>query len=236
MTWEEQSRPLQEIMECFARIKKDVFFVQIGACDGIVEDIMYDLVVRYDWTGILVEPVKYLFDRLKANYQRHQGLIFRNVAISNENGFRNLFYMRENKDGLPLWHDQIGSFFPEVIWKHQHEIPDFSKYLVQEEVECVTLQTLLDQHNVSKVDVFHIDTEGFDFSIIKQIDLDKFKPSIIKYEHKHLIESDQWDSWRYLEKHGYFVFHNYMDSMALIRNFADQDLMNKIEKSPLFFV
>jgi FkbM family methyltransferase len=236
MTWEEQSRPLQEIMECFARIKKDVFFVQIGCCDGVVEDIMHDLIIKYDWSGILIEPVKYLFDRLKSNYDGCSNLIFRNVAISDKDGFRDFLYVRNNNDGLPFWYDQIGSFFPEVVWKHGIEIQNLSDYLVQEKVECVTLKTLLEQHDVRQIDVMHIDTEGFDFSIIKQIDFEKFKPSIIKYEHKHLIEIDQWDSWNYLKEKGYFVFHNYMDSMAFIGNFVDPTIIEKIKHSSLFFL
>jgi len=236
MTWEKQSRPLQEVIECFARIKKDVFFIQVGCCDGVVEDIMHDLIIRYGWSGILIEPVKYLFEQLEANYQGHPNLSIRNVAIANEDGFKDFWYIRENNNGLPFWYNQVGSFFPEVIWKHAGEIPDLKNYLIQEKVECITLDALIRQHNIKQIDVIHIDTEGFDFSIIKQIDFESFKPSIIKYEHKHLIESDQWDSWSYLRSKGYVVFHNYIDSMAFTGDFVDQRIIEEIRQSSLFFM
>ena len=34
----------------------DVFFIQIGAFDGIHDDPLFKLVRRFGWPGILVEP------------------------------------------------------------------------------------------------------------------------------------------------------------------------------------
>ena len=236
MTWAEQSYPFQKIIECFARIKKDAFFIQIGCCDGVVEDIMHNLIIKNNWSGILLEPVKYLFEQLKVNYQKQLNLIVCNVAISNEDGFKDFWYLRENTDGLPFWYNQVGSFFPEVILKHVGEIPNLKDYLVQEKVKCITFNTLIRQHSIKQIDIMHIDTEGFDFSIIKQIDFENFKPSIIKYEHQHLIESDQWESRNYLRSKGYFVIHNYIDSIAFTGNFVDQEIIEQIQQSPLFII
>lgn len=236
MTWLEQSQPFQEIIECFSKVSKDVYFIQIGCCDGVVEDIMHDLIVKNRWTGILIEPVKYLFEKLKANYQGYPNVIFRNVAISSENGVRDFWYIRDNNEGLPFWYDQIGSFFPEVVLKHISEIPNLREYLVKEKVDCITLETLIQQHHIKKIDIIHIDVEGYDFGILKQIDFEKFCPSIVVYEHKHLIESDQKDSWNYLRSKGYQVIYNYMDTIAFIGDFVDSIIIEKLKASHLFFM
>lgn len=84
---------IHEILESFSKATKQVNFIQIGCCDGVTGDPLHDLILKNQWSGILIEPVQYLFERLKANYQECNNLIFCNVAISNEDGFRDLWYL-----------------------------------------------------------------------------------------------------------------------------------------------
>ncbi len=44
----------------------------------------------------------------------------------------------------------------------------------------------MNKHNVQEIDILHIDTEGFDYNVLSQIDFIKHKPYIILYENKHL--------------------------------------------------
>lgn len=44
------------------------FFRQIGANDGVLGDPLHDSVLRHKLTGLLVEPLPNLCERLKANY------------------------------------------------------------------------------------------------------------------------------------------------------------------------
>src|SRR5665213_3125000 len=59
----------------------DFFFVQIGAFDGLSQDPLHDLIVRYDWAGILVEPQDRYFQTLRATYANRPRLTLRNVAV-----------------------------------------------------------------------------------------------------------------------------------------------------------
>ena len=60
---------LDKIMIDYNKKHKDFFFVQIGANDGFKADPIYLYVRKYGWKGILVEPVSYIFEKLKENYK-----------------------------------------------------------------------------------------------------------------------------------------------------------------------
>jgi len=74
------------IVDIYTNKQKGFFFVEIGAHDGISGDPIHRHIIKYKWKGILIEPVKYLFDKLVAYYKRQNNLIFENVAIGDKNG------------------------------------------------------------------------------------------------------------------------------------------------------
>ena len=50
-----------------------------------------------------------------------------------------------------------------------------------------------------------IDTEGYDLEILRQLDLIRFKPDLIVYEHKHLNELERTIAADLLIANGYSV-------------------------------
>ncbi|OGK32270.1 hypothetical protein A3F57_03775 [Candidatus Roizmanbacteria bacterium RIFCSPHIGHO2_12_FULL_36_11] len=181
------------------------FFIQIGSNDGR-GDIIYRYVkqYKYHWNGILIEPVRYIFKRLKKTYKSFSGLAFENVAIDNKDGYRTFYWIEKNSEpGNPFWYDQLGTFKKEVIQKHRNEIPNFDKYLIKERVKCLSFSKLLNKHSVYKIDFLCIDTEGYDYELIKLIPFDTLEPKMILYEHKHLSLSDNKQCEKLLEKHGF---------------------------------
>ena len=68
------------------------FFVQIGACDGVFVDPIHRFIIKHRWRGVLVEPVPYLFNLLMQNYEGYN-LIFENVAISDKEEIKPLYYV-----------------------------------------------------------------------------------------------------------------------------------------------
>ena len=53
------------IAETLSRDQKNVFFVQVGANDGVQSDPINHFVSEYGWRGILVEPQPAIFKKLK---------------------------------------------------------------------------------------------------------------------------------------------------------------------------
>lgn len=182
--------PIHKLVDALSRTRKNIFFLQIGSNDGVTGDPIHFFVTRDKWAGILVEPVGYVFDRLVENYRGHDNLIFENLAVSDKKEKKDFWYLKNTEDELPIHYDQIGSFFRPLVMKHRKSIPNIEKFIVKKQIDCLPLSEIIGKHNVRKVDLIHIDTEGYDCEVIKQIDFDRFDPVILIFEHKHLREDD----------------------------------------------
>ncbi len=183
------ARRVQKVL----RKKKNLFVLQIGSNDGKSDDPIFSILQRQDsWRALLVEPVPYLFERLKQNYARNNRVQFANVAVA-EKSTTSVFYYLDGSaklslPALPIWSDQLGSFDKKHITKHLGAVVEpFIKSL---EIPAVSLSTLLEQHAVSRIDVLHIDTEGYDWKILQQLNLKRFRPKVILFEYKHLQENE----------------------------------------------
>jgi FkbM family methyltransferase len=203
----------------------DFSFVQIGAYDGLTNDPIYPFVKHYHWKGILIEPQWEAYQRLKENYRDQKHLIFLNIAIAEQDGFQDFYRIRDGVSGLPDWSKQIASFRLDVITKHKDGVPEYGitetipniEDLIEvERVKCITFNSLLDRYRLQQIDLLLIDTEGYDYNIIKGIDFKRIKPSIIYYEHMHLSKEDREECAQYLKKIGYEVIVDYADTIALI--------------------
>ena len=194
--------------------QKDVFFIQVGAHDGKSNDSVYPFAREIGWNGILIEPVPYLFDRLVENYRGTSGIAFENAALAEHNGRKCFYRLRETADALPFWYDKIGSLNLEIVLRHRSVIPNIDDYLVQEEVECLTFNSLVARHKVDKIDLIFIDTEGYDLNILKMIDLSRFRPKLIIYEQELLSPSDKVTAHRLLRSYGYVVHPIGMNNAA----------------------
>ena len=187
--FKKQRIKFHRIIEKQSKIK-DFFFIQIGSNDGKLGDPIHDYIIKYNWSGILIEPIKYIYNKLLRTYEKQKNLTIENVAISDKNEIRTFYRLKENKNGLPIWYEQLGTFFLEILLSHKKQIHNIEDYLITEEVNCVTFNELVRKHNVRKIDLLHIDTEGYDDEIIKSIDFTKIRPNIILYENKHLKNED----------------------------------------------
>ena len=201
---------------------KGFFFVQIGAHDGAWPDPLFDFVKEFHLPGILVEPQRDTFNSLLQNYSDSDNLVFENVAISHKEEKRKLYKVKEEYQQLYTYANLIPSFDYEFVKKH------FGKNLVgmdlnvedcieYEMVDCMSLEALLKKHNVTRIDLLQIDTEGFDYEIIKMIEMNCRKPGMINYEHRHLTRGDQEECWRYLVDQGYSLYVNGPDTCALLQ-------------------
>jgi hypothetical protein len=62
--------------------------------------------------------------------------------------------------------------------------------------------------------VLVIDTEGFDYQIIRQVDFKRIHPDIIVYEHKHLSRQDALACRQLLQKQGYALEKHLGNTLA----------------------
>lgn len=201
--------PIDKIIDIYSRLKKDegIFFIEIGANDGVSVDPMHSFIVRDSWKGILVEPVPYVFKRLKENYRNNKDLKLENVAIAEKDGEMDFYSLEKTEnDNLPDFYDRIGTFDYKVMEYHKHAIPNIEDFIKIIKVPTLTFMSLLKKHNVKKVNVVMIDTEGYDYEIIKLIDFNNISPDIILFENKHLLNQDHKACCELLETKGYKVY------------------------------
>lgn len=218
--WPPPEDPLKVRLKSLLKRRRDVFFVQVGSNDGVQGDPIHDLIVkRRDWRGILIEPVPFVFRRLRKNYGDSDRIKFENVAIGTRTESRPFFYVAEDAkrlfgDELPFWYDQLGSFDKHHILKHLDGA--LEPYIVSEPVQCVPLEDVLSRNRVERIDLIHIDTEGFDYEVLRQIDFRRFRPAVILFEHEHLTASDAIEAERLLLEHGYSLEKYAGDTIAAL--------------------
>jgi FkbM family methyltransferase len=174
----------------------------------------------------MVEPVPYLFDRLQAHFGRSRRVRLENSAIADHDGSQPFYFLAESVGpdvGLPDWYDALGSFRRDVVLSHRDDIPDIEDRLRVIEVPCLTFDSLCRKHAVEHIDLVHIDTEGYDFEVIKLIDLDRWRPTVLLFEHKHLSSDDRAACVQHLEAGGYDLLADDTDTLCVHRTALDAD-------------
>lgn len=194
----------------------NVFFLQIGAMDGSSYDPISPYVKAFGWRGILVEPLPDMMDATRAFYAGHEGLAFENVAIAEREESRPLYRIppaRAKEAGLPHWVLGMSSL---VAGK----LDMYADHVVEERVRCVPLSHVLDRHAPSHIHVLQIDTEGYDFTIFKQLDLARYRPELINLEYVNLAADEREALRHMLTEHGYHWFRHDLDLFAYRRELA----------------
>ncbi len=218
---QELTKVLEEQMSKNLKYKKNIFFIQVGSNDGLHGDPLHNLITtNKEWRGIFIEPVKYLFERLKNNYGSSEKYIFENKAIGSNSRIVEFFYVSESAksdlgDDLPDWYNQLGSFDKNHILKHLNGI--LEPYIISDKIETVSLQNILDKYKIKAIDILHIDTEGSDYEVLSSFDLSICKPSVILYEHMHLSCIKKKLSEVYLKRNGYSCIHYGGDTLAILK-------------------
>lgn len=201
----------------FGTAHPDAFFIQIGAHDGRALDPLRDQIRRRRWRGIMVEPVPYVFERLAERYSSHPRVSLELAAIADHEGTMPFYHLREARPDEEVWrwYDALGSFKREVVLGHRALIPDIDTRLVEAEVSTLTFTKLCERHGVSQIDLLQIDTEGYDYEILRSIDLKRWRPRLLLYEHCHLSEDDRASAREILDTSGYRCFEDGLDTAAL---------------------
>ena len=86
--------------------------------------------------------------------------------------------------------------------------------MVKEQVACVSLGSLLKKYHVQKLDLLLIDTEGYDYQILKQLDLDVVRPELVLYEHQYINQIEKDECEKRFKKHGYALSSHLGNTLA----------------------
>jgi FkbM family methyltransferase len=200
--WKGEAHPARKLGRIL-RGRKDLYVVQIGSNDGITCDPIHSLLQSNpSWKALLVEPVPYLFERLCKNYSNIANIQFANVGITEQAGMATFYYVdpaaRDHFPELPHLSDQLGSFDRGHIARHLGGA--LERFIVSTQISTFPLSTLLERNNVTKINLLHIDAEGHDWIVLRQLDLTRFRPDVILFEHRHLSEDDKTKAMAFLKR------------------------------------
>lgn len=195
---------------------KDFFLVQIGANDGVSYDPIRPYILEYNWKGILIEPQKQVFQSLLENYKGNSRMIFENCAITDADGPIRMYRQKERLNGLPE---------PDVLSTVRQG--KLKGELETEIVTGMTLASLLQKHNVQRIDYLQVDAEWFDDQIVRQaLKLpEDLKPTLMHFEADWMPAKEVITLYTELTRQGYRVSHG--------RGFPENDTIAVRQSAPI---
>jgi FkbM family methyltransferase len=159
--------------------RRDGFFVEFGAGDGVLLSNTYLLEARYRWNGILAEPCPVFHASLPLN--RRAFISTRCVAP--ESGSKVIFNQTDD---------------PHFSTIDTYTSADEHAQLRQSgrriEVETITLRDLLRQGTAPRnIDYLSLDTEGSELEILSAFDFSEYQITLITVEHNHTPRQQEID-------------------------------------------
>jgi FkbM family methyltransferase len=171
---------------------------------------------------VLIEPQRHAYQELCKNYHTHPQLILKNVAIADKPGERTLYSFDPEDPDLPTWLGQMASFNRRFLEKFLPSLPphrraDFNALIVEHTVPCITVAQAVEELGVEGVELVQIDAEGYDWEIVRTIDLSGPMPYVVRYESRHLSEDDTAACLAHLSSHGFKIIPDGHDTIAYRR-------------------
>ncbi len=191
---------------CIARLLLEVDrpqFLQIGAFDGQTDDALFQSVCRYNLKGWVVEPQPLAFESLKETYREHPSVTPIRCAVSNQSEIRSLYTTTDAAS-------TVASFDRAHLLKHSVK----SERITSVPVECVTMDQLIKEYQMEPLHLLQIDTEGFDFEILKSLIASSLRPTVIRYEQLHLSRVEKDQALKMLAEEGYRFVSTRQDILA----------------------
>jgi FkbM family methyltransferase len=176
---------------------KDGFYIECGANDGVNQSNTWYFEKILNWRGILIEPNIESFKNLKNN--RSSKNIFKNVALVSED-FKN-----KNED-IYLIENNLESKLTNAVNP------------LSQKVATETLNNILKELNINKINFFSLDVEGYEEEVLKGLNLNIFDIDYI------LIETNNFDKINFMLKNCNYIlqeklsFHDYLFKKTSFKN------------------
>jgi FkbM family methyltransferase len=189
---------------------KNGFFVDVGAHDGVTINNTLYFEKYNNWTGINIEPIKTVYDKLVANRPNNINL---NCAVCNNDGetefLCNVGYT-EMISGIK------NNFDPRHMQRLERENQQMGSSTEIITVNTKKLETIFSEHDIKHVNYLSIDVEGSEFEVIKSINFDKVFIDVIGFENNY--HDTSIPIIQYLEKHNFAVIHASNDIFMVHKN------------------
>lgn len=171
--------------------KKDGFFVEFGATDGVRHSNTYLLESKFSWKGILAEPGKIWHSKLHSN---------RSAKISDKLVWsvsgQKIKFLETSDAALST----IEGFADQDFQSKERSV------VKEYEIDTISLNDLLELFDAPReIDFLSIDTEGTELEILKNFNFSKYSIQVISVEHNYTPNRDS--IFDLLNENGYTRFN-----------------------------
>ena len=151
--------------------KRNGYFVEFGATNGLYLSNTYLLEKKFGWLGIVAEPLKSKYAELIRNRSCH----IEDKCVWKNSGELLKFLEANDQDLSTIFEYQDKDLHRES--RKNGQISD---------VETISLNDLLKKYNAPRlIDYLSIDTEGSEFEILSNFNFEKYEFRVITVEHNY---------------------------------------------------
>ena len=152
------------------------------------------------------EPDKENFEILKKKINKYQNIKIYNIALGEYNGFINFKKHYDSESSTVVEINQNSNYF-----KRKNYYLDFfnskKKFFEEKKIEINSLENIIGHNEFKVIDLVKIDTEGYDFHVIKGLGKLIQKVKFIYFEH-HFHDMLKKD-YKYYDIDNYLKINNF---------------------------
>jgi FkbM family methyltransferase len=163
------------VLESFFKDRSEGVFVDVGAYDGVTlsNTLLFE---RLGWSGICIEPIPSVFEKLRAN----RAARCLNCAVSDNDGTAEFIDV-----DMPEFGKMYSGLRADYDPRHVHLVETRATATQTIEVKTRRLDGILDECGIRKIDYLSLDTEGSELKILKSTDLAIYDIRVISVENNY---------------------------------------------------
>jgi len=163
------------IHDRYFKNRRDGFFIECGAFNGIDDSSCYIFEKYLNWTGINIEASDSLYKQLCKKRPNSTNL---NIALADFDGETTF-----TKTYMASYESEFGNGSCKHTQQHIDHLKQFNVLYKDFNVKCMTYDTLIKTYNILNVDLFVLDVEGFEEQVLKGMLSSKILPKVLCVEH-----------------------------------------------------
>ena len=160
--------------------------VVLGAHIGI--HIKDEISKIKDSSILLVEPVPHNISAINENLKDFKNIHLEPVAEASVRETKDFFFVKATSINKlkKHWASGIGSFNKNHLLNHRTK-----RFLIEEDdidkipIKTIKFEDLIEKYSITEIDKILIDIEGYEYEILKDMDLKKVRINSILFEYKH---------------------------------------------------
>jgi FkbM family methyltransferase len=159
--------------------RRNGFFVEAGGNDGLSQSNTAYFERYLGWRGIIIEPIPGLAEQCRVN--RPNAIVEQCALVPI--GYSADIIEMQYCNLMSLVRGARGSDAADASHiDHGRKYLAPNDYVYTIDVPAKTLTQVLDEHNVSNIDLLSLDVEGFEIQALRGLDFDRYLPEYILVE------------------------------------------------------